>query len=318
MLFSDFIGQETLVHNLQSILAQKKVGHAYLFIGREGVGRRTLARLFGQALLCEVESGYPCGTCHSCLLAQAGTHPDFQEIQADGATIKIEQIRQLRAGVALRPLLGDHRVFLIADMERLSEAAANAFLLTLEDPPPGVVFIGWSGSLQALLPTIISRFQITKLEPVEADTLTKALIARNAPPEEAAAAAVQAEGLPGTAIRLLTDGMGASTTGETMLDQLLQADLPEMFGLNEHCAKHENREAIGRRLAELQRKLGQALISSGKSEEPVLQLIPPEGIWRLYYLTARAAEHIHANVNIRLLLDVLALGFFQERGGLRL
>ena len=258
MRFSEFIGQEQLVADLQGALARDRVGHAYLFRGPEGSGRRTLARLFAQALLCEGDGERPCDACRSCLLVKAGTHPDLQIVQADGTTIKIEQMRAIRTQVALKPLLGRHRVFLLAEMERLGEAAANSFLLTLEEPPPGVVFLGWALDSAPLLPTIISRCQVAKLQPLPVPVLARALVARGIDAGRAEKLAAEAGGLPGLALRLLDEETGQSGEDDELLRDLLAADLTGLLRKMENLAKTE-REEIGRRLAGLEQVLGNAI-----------------------------------------------------------
>ena len=106
MRFSEFIGQEQSLADLKGAIANGRVGHAYLFVGPEAIGRRTLARIFAQALLCAGEADKPCDACRPCVLAKAGTHPDLQVARADGATIGIDRMRAVRAQVALKPLFG--------------------------------------------------------------------------------------------------------------------------------------------------------------------------------------------------------------------
>ena len=317
MRFSDFLGQEQLLADLQVALARDRVGHAYLFRGPEGSGRQTLARLFAQALLCAGDGERPCGACRSCQLVKAGTHPDLQTVQADGTTIKIEQMRAIRAQVALKPLLGRHRVFLLAEMERLSEAAANSFLLTLEEPPPGVVFLGWALDSAPLLPTIISRCQVAKLQPLPVPALARALAARGIEPGRAEKLAAEAGGLPGLALSLLAEDPEQSGVRDDLLDDLLAMDLAGLLRKMENLAKTE-REEVGRRLAGLERILGRAITSGARGGSPTdtgLAALAPEALWRLRRRVAQAEEYLQANANARLLLEVLALAFYEERTG---
>lgn len=313
--FAEFIGQDQLLNDLRGAIAQDRVGHAYLLVGPEGSGRRTLARLLAQALLCESAQDPPCDSCRACQLAKAGTHPDLEFIQADGATIKIEQMRALKARVALKPLAGRRRVFLLADLERLSEAAANSILLTLEEPPPGVVFLGWALAGEPLLPTILSRFQTAKLHPLTVEALARALAARGMPSEQAEALAARAGGLPGTALRLLDDGAELAGHQDEFAETLFHGGLLELMQAAENLSRSD-REIIGRRLDILSHTLREALRAryvDGHACAPGMARLAPESIWRLHARVRSAEEALQANANARILLEVLALAFFRER-----
>ena len=314
MRFSQYIGQEQLLADLGGAIARGRVGHAYLFIGPEGVGRATLAWLFAQALLCQGEEP-PCDSCRSCQLVKAGTHPDLQVVRPDGATIRIEQMRAVRASVAHRPLLGGHRVYLLAEMERLSEAAANSFLLTLEEPPPGVVFIGWALAGVELLPTILSRCLVARLQPLAVPALAKVLVDQGTDARRAAEIAAASHGLPGPALHMLENETGQALDDDALLEDLLGADLLEIMRRVETVAREE-REAVGRRLSLVRRRLHDEIVARTPGKVPVehaLAGLATGALWRLYEQTAQAEEDLRSNANIRLLLDLLALAFFEER-----
>lgn len=317
MRFSDFIGQDELVADLQRAIARDRVGHAYLFRGPEGSGRQALARLFAQALLCGGDGERPCDACRSCQLVKAGTHPDLQIVQADGTTIKIDQMRAVRAQVALKPLLGRRRVFILAEMERLSEAAANSFLLTLEEPPPGVVFLGWALDTEPLLPTIISRCQVAKLQPLAVPVLARALTARGIDAGRAARLAAEARGLPGLALVHMDEEPGQSGEDDELLRDLLATDLAGLLHKMENLARAE-REEIGGRLAGLERILNRIITARARGDSTAdsrFTALSPEALWRLRTRAAQAQEYLQANANLRLLLEVLALAFYEERAG---
>lgn len=315
MRFADYLGQERLLADLRAALAREQIGHAYLFIGPEGSGRRTLAWLLAQAMLCEAPADPPCDGCRSCLLVKAGTHPDLEMVEADGATIRIEQLRALRARVALKPLLGRRRVFLLAEMEKMSEAAANAFLLTLEDPPPGVVFLGWAKAGEPLLPTILSRFQTARLQPLPPAVLAAALTARGYEPARASWAAEEARGLPGAALHMLEDWSGDDEEENDLAGLFCRGDLPGLLQATEALAKMD-RGQIDERLRRLERKLHDEILArTARRAAPVSSLaeLNTGAVWRLHARTAAAGEALRANANTRLLLDVLALAFYAER-----
>jgi DNA polymerase-3 subunit delta' len=162
--FRDILGQDRVVSHLQAARRAGRLSHAYLFLGPEGVGKETTARALAAALNCAApqEDGDACGACPSCQRLNAGTHPDFLVISPEGsqAQIKIEQIRELRRLTGYPPLGGGWRVVLIKPAEALSalnDAAANALLKTLEEPPDRHLLVLTTKSESDLLPTIVSR-----------------------------------------------------------------------------------------------------------------------------------------------------------------
>src|SRR5574337_2012834 len=177
MPFDDVIGQARAVGFLQRALTTGRVAHAYLFSGPAGVGTRAAALAFAQALNCEARqrsgdgrqptaAADGCGECRACRNIANGQHPDVQMIEPDGTTVKIEQIRTLEADAALVPYEGQWKVFILDNAERMTEAAANALLKTLEEPAKDTVFVLLTGAVAALLPTIVSRCQVVTFSPL--------------------------------------------------------------------------------------------------------------------------------------------------------
>ncbi len=177
MPFRDVIGQARAIGFLQRALMTGRVAHAYLFSGPAGVGKRAAALAFAQALNCDMKQRLAdsdqltaaqdgCGVCRSCRNIVNGLHPDVQVIEPDGATVKIEQIRTLEADAALVPYEAQWKVFILDSAERMTEQAANALLKTLEEPARGTMFILLTGTVSALLPTIVSRCQIVTFSPL--------------------------------------------------------------------------------------------------------------------------------------------------------
>jgi DNA polymerase III subunit delta' len=161
MTFKNILGQERVVGFLKRALQSDRIPHALLFVGNEGVGKGSTALALAQALNCENRQPDQdaCGQCGSCRLFETGNYPDFWQISpiGDSVQIKIEQIRELRRQVGFHPLAGSWRVVLLKPAETLNEAAANAFLKTLEEPPAGNLFILTAIGDRDLLPTIVSR-----------------------------------------------------------------------------------------------------------------------------------------------------------------
>ena len=135
MPFADVIGQEGPKKKIRTALAQQAIGHAYLFSGDEGIGKRLMAVRFAQALSCETppSSSQPdsCGQCRTCRQIASGTWPDFLVIEPEqekaNPQIKIDQVREIERHVIYRPLLSARKICVIDDADRLTANAANAF-----------------------------------------------------------------------------------------------------------------------------------------------------------------------------------------------
>ena len=167
MPFADIIGHDSAKTLLRSAILQNRLAHAYLFHGDDRIGKRLLALRLAQALLCETVPDDPtpdaCGACRACRQVDARTHPDFMVIEPDqelaNPQIKIELIRDIEHQMIYRPLIGDRKICLIDDADRMTIGAANALLKTLEEPASGTLFLLVSNEPERLLPTIRSRCQ---------------------------------------------------------------------------------------------------------------------------------------------------------------
>lgn len=158
--FDQVVGQEHVKDVLGSAVARGLTGHAYLFSGPRGVGKTTTARLMAMAVNCEREdpAERPCGTCESCRLVREGSHPDVMELDA-ASNNSVDDVRALREQVGLASLRGGTRVWILDEAHMLSRPAANALLKTLEEPPPGLMFLLATTEPEKLPPTILSRCQ---------------------------------------------------------------------------------------------------------------------------------------------------------------
>ncbi len=203
-------GHDWAVDLLRRSLANRRVRHAYLITGPESVGKETLARAFAMALNCADpdESARPCGVCRPCRLIAAGSHPDLliAEPDSDGGALKIEAVRAVTRGLALKPFEARYRVALFRGFERAQGPAQDALLKTLEEPPPSAVLLVLARGTEALLPTVISRAQVIALRPVPPAAIRAALVAQHgADPQQAEALAHLSGGRVGWALRALAD-----------------------------------------------------------------------------------------------------------------
>ena len=162
--FADLAGQGGLVESLQQAIKSHRVAHAYLVSGEAGSGKKTLALAFAQALLCQEQTATVCGVCSNCRRIEQGTHPDVAVIEPQGGRIRIDEIRTLKDRFALQAYGGSWKVGIIIDAETMTDAAANSLLKLLEEPFGQAVLILLSSSPSKLLPTIVSRCQVVKMQ----------------------------------------------------------------------------------------------------------------------------------------------------------
>lgn len=168
-------GHDGVVEQLRRALAENRLPHAFLFVGPEGIGKRTFAIKFAQGLLCErraPEALDPCGVCPACVQVRGGSHPDLLTAAKpeDKHDLPIAVIRDLCHDLGLTPARGGRKVAILDDADDLNDEAANAFLKTLEEPPPGSVLILIGTSAEVQLETILSRCRVLRFEPLgEAD-----------------------------------------------------------------------------------------------------------------------------------------------------
>ena len=204
MFFSQIIGQEKAKHLLESVVRRKRVPHAYLFTGIVGIGKTSAAKAFTMTLNCDSPSGLDgCGVCPSCRKILNGNFPDFITLEPDGQKIKIEQIRALNRSLGYAPFSGGYRVCVIHKAEAMTGEAANSFLKTLEEPPPGNIFVLNAAEPRDLLPTIVSRCQRVSFRPLKIEEIMAQLTRKtqlDGPSAEILARA--ADGSLGLALRM--------------------------------------------------------------------------------------------------------------------
>jgi DNA polymerase-3 subunit gamma/tau len=157
--FEEVVGQEAVVRTLTNAITHGKVRQAYLFAGPRGTGKTSLARILAKAVNCaHGPTATPDGTCHACVAIAAGTSLDV--IEMDAASQRgIDDIRDIRDRVVLQPVEGHYKVYILDEAHQLTEAAWNALLKLIEEPPPHLLFVFCTTELQKVLPTVRSRCQ---------------------------------------------------------------------------------------------------------------------------------------------------------------
>ena len=159
--FRSVVGQQSLTHTLKTAIASGRLAHAYLFCGPRGVGKTTCARIFAKTINCEhpTPEGEACNECPSCKAFNEQRSYNINELDA-ASNNSVDNIRDLTEQVRIPPQTGRYRVFIIDEVHMLSQAAFNAFLKTLEEPPEYAIFILATTEKQKVIPTILSRCQI--------------------------------------------------------------------------------------------------------------------------------------------------------------
>jgi DNA polymerase-3 subunit gamma/tau len=159
--FSTVVGQAHITTTLKNAIKNNQLAHAFLFCGPRGVGKTTCARILAKTINCENQTadGEACNTCNSCVSFDAGTSLNIHELDA-ASNNSVDDIRSLVEQVRFAPQAGKYKVYIVDEVHMLSSSAFNAFLKTLEEPPPYAIFILATTEKHKIIPTILSRCQI--------------------------------------------------------------------------------------------------------------------------------------------------------------
>lgn len=208
--FDDFMGQSAHIAQLQTDFANHTYVHAYLLCGPKGTGKKSVARLCAMAAVCRGEGKRPCGVCGPCRRILSDTHPDLHTIRPEKGkqTIGVDVMRDMIAEVGVKSFENTTKVLIIPDAQKMTPAAQNCLLKTLEEPPQDTVFFLMTEQPGALLATIVSRCRVIRFHPLSIEDCEKRLIALGQPPADARRRARMAEGCVGQALEIDDERLG--------------------------------------------------------------------------------------------------------------
>src|SRR6478672_9466959 len=251
--FEEVVGQGAVVRTLTNAITSGKVRQAYLFAGPRGTGKTSLARILAKAVNCaHGPTTTPDNTCHACVAIAAGTSLDV--IEMDAASQRgIDDIRDIRDRVVLQPVEGQYKVYILDEAHQLTDAAWNALLKLIEEPPPHLLFVFCTTELQKVIPTVRSRCQTFSFARPRFEDLVKVLgrVAEGegfqAPEAALSQIARASKGSFRDAVSLL-DQLAAATGGELTVQSVLQllgaVDEESLFQICDLVIDHDTAGAL--------------------------------------------------------------------------
>lgn len=316
-------GHRWAVEMLQKHIVRGTTRHAYLFAGPPGLGRRTLALRFAQALNCPtpIEAGVPCGTCRECRQIESMKYADLTvvESESEGGILKVDQIREARKLLTLKPFQSRYRVALFLRFQEANDNASNALLKTLEEAPSYAVLILTADSPEQLLPTIVSRCEVLRLRPLPVDDVQRELETRGLETGRAKLIAHISGGRMGYALRLIENDSLLETREERLNDllTLLPASRVEKFSYADRLSK--DKDTMRQTILFWLSYWRDVMLRTAEAQTPLVNVdrnVEIEDIASRMDLSAsrrvvsgleNALEKMDKNVNARMLAEVLLL-----------
>ncbi len=176
--FDDIRGQEGVVSHFKNAIKLNKISHAYIINGEKGMGKKTIAKAFSITLMCERHGESPCMECHACRQVMTDNNPDIRWITHEKPNvISVDEIReQINTDVQIKPYSSNYKIYIVDDADKMNQAAQNALLKTIEEPPLYVVILLLTGNKDMLLSTILSRCVSMELRPLKREQVEQYLM----------------------------------------------------------------------------------------------------------------------------------------------
>jgi len=331
----NLVGHEWAVDMLKKHVINGSARHAYLLAGPPGLGRRTLALRFAQALNCPTprEAGIPCGKCRVCKQIESMHYTDLSIIEptikdpnnpkelipAPNGEIRIQQIRELQKTINLKPYQSHYRILIFLRFDQASVEASNALLKTLEEAPSYAILILTAENPEQLLPTIVSRCEVLRLRPLKIEEVQNALETRGLETGTAKLIAHISGGRFGYALRLIENEALLEKREERLndLQSLISASRVQKFAYADKLSK--DKESMRQAVLIWLSYWRDVMLRSAQAETPLVNLdrnVEIEDLaGRLDLSTARRVasdletvlEKMERNINPRLLAEVLLL-----------
>ena len=315
--------QPELLERFQRTIQEKRLVHAYLFEGARGTGKEELACWIAQTLFCEeLQDGQACGHCNHCLRIAAGEFPDVAEISPDGNTIKVNQVRELKAELSKSGMEGSRKVYLIYDAEKMTVSASNSLLTFLEEPQNDTYLILMTTAKENILPTIRSRCQIVHFRVVNKQALGETLEAQGIQPENAALLAAITNNQEAALLLNQEESFHESKKRTWAWFQLMTSKNPQAFvfvqtdlmdGLKDKNDGHFFLDLLlfyYRDLLYTKYSNKQAIVNKnhGTEYERIAEKLHPQEITRHMENILNGKKHLEANVQLQGVLEEIALG----------
>ncbi len=319
MALRDIPGQQRVVRFLKQLVRKEAVPHAFLFSGMPGTGKLKTAVELAKTVNClELRDFDACGECAACRKVEQGTHPDILFVRSEGASIKLDQIREVRERFRFRPFEGKFRVVIIQDAQKLKEEGANAILKVLEEPPKGNIFILLVPESQMLLPTIVSRCCHVRFQPLGDDIVSDYLVRESGISPEAAAGIARLAAGSLEKARWLTEEERVSGWKKVVenMEKLDGLPIVDLFPMVAEWTK--NREAVEQGLECIRLWIRDIVLFRLAENHPLTfelndrtreaaMRIPSERLFLLYHDIEQAMQNLKVNANLQMTLEGVCL-----------
>jgi len=314
------IGHSWAVKHLSRTLQFGRQRHAYLITGPASIGKTKFAVALAQAVNCTNTQHRPCRVCRTCSLIEAGHHPDVTLLQAEGSSMKIEQIRALQTQLSMRPVEARYRVVILRRFQDATPQAMDALLKTLEEPASSVILILTADTADSLLPTIKSRCQPINLRPLPTALVRKTLEDQyHVKHDQAALLAQLAGGRLGWAIRAASDENMLADRNKwlQLIETALGMNRVQRFGMAETLSK--DKPVLFEILDLWQSYIRDALLIAHVTQTPITnrdhhhaleqiaRKVKIDDLLKVMKALQRTVRYLEDNANTRLTLEILML-----------